>query len=381
MIPNASQGVESPPPDLDNDLFLSQQLNSVLRLAVRPSVARQQRQLRPRRFSDSDQTRAAIPVPQPEPIAVRSRDGTRWLPAPEEQTRVLGSRVETSAEAEITTILANIPQPTHACDAALCAVTTLFETTELLELVLSFLGTRDVMGVRLTNSHWNSTIQRSPTLRLHFFYYPQFTRAADDFQLLPLSMPGLSIELGNPIHLGRWIHISFTADAARKLAPFVGHSRRARSRSIFEGLRGGLGSMEGASTDTWPAATPEVALSNSGLLQYKNLFITQPPVVGMQAFLMPASASSTDYENRSHSDDEYDDDNDANESSPCAKLSCDAGITLGFLAETAQSLLASHKNIRDGEAKFVVFKAIVSFCKGEAAPRKRSLARSVTRIG
>jgi hypothetical protein len=63
----------------------------------------------------------------------------------------------------------------------------------------------------------------------------------------------------------------------------------------------------------------------------------------------------------------------------CAKLSCDAGITLGFLAETAQSLLNSQKagpsNAKDVR---VVFKTIMSFCGPEQAPKKRTRTRTVT---
>ena len=358
---------------------LSQQMNSTLRLAIGRATGRQNQ---PRRFSDTDRTRAAplVPRPEPEPVAVRSRDGTRWLPAPTEQTRVLGSRVENSSEAANAVTSADAQQP-HICDAAVCAVTTLFETTELLELVLSFLSPKDILNVRLTNSHWNSTIQQSPLLRLHFFYYPEFTRAAEDFQLLPLSMPGLSIELGPRIHLGRWIHVSFTLDAARKLAPVVAHSKRLRSRSIFEGLRGGLGSVAGASTDSWPASPIEATTSN-GMLQYEDLFITQPPVVGMQAFLILPSSNGIQREGSPDPRDNSLHDSDEDEQlSACAKLSCDAGITLGFLAETAQSLLAPRKAAHEERETKVLFKAIVSFCKSEAAPRKRSLARSVTRIG
>ncbi|KAK5129738.1 hypothetical protein LTR08_002914 [Meristemomyces frigidus] len=394
MDANERQCVELPQPGSEDDLLraLTEQMDNNLRIAPyaaetlssaatsssaaaqHPTAAGRQQRTRAGRFSDADHTLTPLFALQSlEPIAVRSRDGTRWLPAPEEQTRVLGSRIDSPSETAPAVPAEVHP---HACDAAICAVTKLFETTELLELVLSVLQTRDVMNVRLTNRHWNSIVQHSPLLRLHFFYYPQFTRAADDFQLLPLSTPGLDIGLGAPIHLGRWIHVSFTAAAASKLAPQTGHSTRARSRSLFEGVRGGLGSMGSASTDT-PSAMPSEAVASNGTLQYEDLFITQPPVLGMQAFLVPSSRHTEGGESRYHRDSLDDDD----EPSACAKLSCDAGITLGFLAGTAQSLLASHRSAcGDGEAR-VVFKAIVSFCKGEAAPRKRGLARSVTRIG
>lgn len=358
----------------DNNVVdpLVEQMSGLLRLASRQTSAHQQQ--RARRFSDTAGATAVGPTAMPQPVAVRSKDGSRWLPTLDEQTRVVGFH---GASTSVIQPSESPPLERHFCDAAVCAVSKLFETTELLELVLSFLGTKDILALRRTSTHWNQTIQQSPQLRLHFFYYPQFTRPAAEFQLLPLNIPGLSIDLGRPLQLGHWIHVSFNREAARKISPDPKPSKRVRSRSIFEGLRGGLGPRAGTSseTDTWPAC--KVAETINGTLQYEDLFITQPPLVGMQAFI--TSSSDRDWwDDGSYGDAEYESDDD-DRPVACAKLACDAGITLGFLAETAQSLLAEKKK-GDADAR-VTFKAIVSFGKTESTPRKRSFARTVTRIG
>ncbi|KAI6910411.1 hypothetical protein KC355_g18393, partial [Hortaea werneckii] len=197
------------------------------------------------------------------------------------------------------------------------------------------------------------------------------TRPADEFILLPLSLPGLLIQQGEPLHLGRWIHISMTEAAVKVICPFDSTpKKRLRSRSFFEGLRGGIGARAGSSGDQWPKTAEHAVNSSAGTegvsaLQYKDLFVAQPPVVGMQAFIYTNFTSAT----------ENDSDTDASTKHPCAcaKLSCDAGITLGFLAETAQSLLRSRQAEPASSAAAkdvrVVFKAIVSFTKGEKKRR------------
>ncbi|KAI6909865.1 hypothetical protein KC355_g18442, partial [Hortaea werneckii] len=161
-----------------------------------------------------------------------------------------------------------------------------------------------------------------------------------------------------------------TEAAAQAICPFDSTpKKRLRSRSFFEGLRGGLGARAGSSSDQWPKADEHTVNSNTGTEgvnapQYKDLFVAQPPVVGMQAFIYTNSDSS--------SKDDADD--STKQPCACAKLSCDAGITLGFLAETAQSLLRSRQAEPASSAAAkdvrVVFKAIVSFTKGE---RKRRI--------
>ncbi|RMY15923.1 hypothetical protein D0868_00616 [Hortaea werneckii] len=330
-------------------------------------------------------------------LAVRSRDGSRWLPKPAEQTEIHGSRnrAGSSLLASGTAQDADVNDPPnsketskpHNCLSATCSLREVFQTTELLELILSFIETKDILAQRLTSKQWASTIIASPQLKLHFFYYPQFTRPADEFILLPLSLPGLLIQQGEPLHLGRWIHISMTEVAAKAICPFDSTpKKRLRSRSFFEGLRGGLGARAGSSGDQWPKADEHAVNSNTGTegvnaLQYKDLFVAQPPVVGMQAFIYTNSTSPSSSSSSSE-------DADSSTTKPpcaCAKLSCDAGITLGFLAETAQSLLRSRQAEPASSAAAkdvsVVFKAIVSFTKGESAPRKRGASRRISRIG
>ncbi|GAB1738147.1 hypothetical protein NU219Hw_g2678t1 [Hortaea werneckii] len=374
---------------------LLEQMTGLLRLTHRPSTSSEVRQ-RPRRFSDADQLPSNL---EPETLAVRSRDGSRWLPKPAEQTEIHGSRNlagssllatshETKQDADLNTL--STPNKTsnlHNCLSATCSLREVFQTTELLELILSFIETKDILAQRLTSKQWASTIIASPQLRLHFFYYPQFTRPADEFILLPLSLPGLLIQQGEPLHLGRWIHISMTEAAAKTIHPFDSTPRtRLRSRSFFEGLRGGLGAKPGSSSDQWPKADEHIINPSAGnpsiaALQYKDLFVAQPPVVGMQAFIYTDAPSPS----ASSCSSEEADDSPTKPPCACAKLSCDAGITLGFLAETAQSLLRSRQaepaSSAAAEDVRIVFNAIVSFTKGESAPRKRGASRRISRIG
>ncbi|KAI7285741.1 hypothetical protein KC345_g1543 [Hortaea werneckii] len=367
---------------------LLEQMSGLLRLTHRPLASSEERQ-RPRRFSDADQLPSNT---GPETLAVKSRDGSRWLPKPAEQTEIHGSRNRAGSSLLATGTssqdadLSNSTSPNdtsnpHNCLSATCSLSEVFQTTELLELILSFIETKDILAQRLTSRQWASTIVASPQLRLHFFYYPQFTRPADEFILLPLSLPGLHIQQGEPLHLGRWIRVSMTEAAAKAICPFDSMpKKRLRSRSFFEGVRGGLGARAGSSSDQWPKADEHAVNSSTGTarmgaLQYKDLFVAQPPVVGMQAFIYTDSPSPSG----------NDADEVAKQPCACAKLSCDAGVTLGFLAETAQSLLRSRQTEPTSSASAqnvrVVFKAIVSFTKGESAPRKRGASRRISRIG
>ncbi|KAK3700912.1 hypothetical protein LTR37_015715 [Vermiconidia calcicola] len=264
------------------------------------------------------------------------------------------------------------PLVRHSCASAICAVKRVFETTELLELLLSFFDTQDVLASRRTSKHWDATIHQSPNLRLHFFTYGQWSRPGACYQLLPLSIPGLSIELGEAIHLGRWVKVSLTPEAARRVAPDPKPNRRVRSRSIFEGLRGGLGSRSEGASDSWPASKTTSTINST--LQYEDLLITQPPVLGMQAFIILPGAAAI----KNNATDGL---SINTEPRACAKLWCDTGITLGFLAETAQSLIASQKaGPSSVEEATVLFKAIMSFCSPDGEPKKRTNTRSVTRL-
>jgi hypothetical protein len=300
---------------------------------------------------------------------VRSSDGSRWLPAPKEQAHRYGGPWSTDCAIIATNVdsdagLASIEIPQHKCDAPKCSVSQVFGTVELLEIILGFLRTKDVLAQRLTSVKWNVVVTDSPQLRLHFFAIPQFLRPGPDFLLLPLNVAGLSIELGESIHLGQWICVSMSREAARKILPNV-PAGRVRSRSIFEGLRGGLGSRAGSSDDKWPRGNTESKPTHDNALDYSLLFITQPPPVNVQAFIHQSGIS-----NDAKDDESY--------PAACAKLSCTAGITLGFLAEAALSLLPSVTGAATTDT--IVFKAILSFCSSKGSMGKRSVTRQITRI-
>ena len=152
-------------------------------------------------------------------LPVRSRYEPRRLPTGDEETDVAAEPPETPS----------LPQ--HECSAANCAVAKVFETAELLEAILCFLDTKDVLELRRTNKqHWNATVHSSPYLRLHFFTYRQWERPSAEYQLLPLSLPGVEIRLDEPIHLGQWIEVTITLEAAKRICPEP--KQRVRSRSI-----------------------------------------------------------------------------------------------------------------------------------------------------
>lgn len=309
-------------------------------------------------------------------------DGTRWLPSPDEQLHRVGAmdRAESTPEPDTPS-----PLEQHDCKAAVCSVIKTFETTELLEAILCFLDRKDVISLRRTTKRWDSLVHSSPFLRLHFYNRPQWKRPPSSYQLLPLSIPGITIENGEPIHLGRWIQVTMTPEAAKRICPEP--RQRVRSRSIFEGLRGGLGR---SSNDAWPAGT--ATEDEGGSLKREDLYIVQPPLLGMQARLIrqvrksdperlaAGSAVSRDIGGVAEVSDEA---QSPHEPPAIAKLSCDAGITLGFLAETAQELLGPRTSgpSNAGDVK-IVFKAIISFGAAEISPRAtRRQVRTVMRIG
>ncbi|CAK4031194.1 hypothetical protein AC579_1815 [Lecanosticta acicola] len=253
----------------------------------------------------------------------------------------------------------------HTCTTGECSVVKVFETTELLEIILSFLDTTSVLTLSCTNPKWNAITRQSPTLRLHYFVFPKWNSSPPGFKLLDLKLPRLSIEAGDPLDQGHWINVKMDIAAARSICPDSRSGRRLRSRSIFEGLRGGLGPR--ADREGWPAPVTPSPESDT-TLKHESLFIVQPPVLGMQAFILDPNAAV-----------EHDPDNEGGPSA-CAKLHCDAGITLGFLAETTLSLLSDRGVMFGPDDRTVLFKAIISFTSRAQAPRKRGTIRSVTRI-
>lgn len=331
---------------------LSQTLSRNLRVG-QPSASSSTSHVR--RSSDAGSSSSPLPT------VVQSKDASRRLPQPREETRTKGSAAPTALQPAPSQPQ---PVPPHECEQQICSMATVFETTELLEMILTFLEARDVVPLQRTCKKWTSLIRQSPQLRANLFIFPQWNRDPSDFQLLNLKIPGLQFDLGEPVDLGRWIQISMSVSAARSIVGST--TRRPRSRSMSSFIRGGLGSrLQIASSSR---AVTESAPALNWNLQQEKLLVLQPPIVGMQAFI------------QSQGDREDDDD----ESIPCAcaKLACDAGVTLGFLAETALSLLADGKTTDDPDAsRTVIFKAIVSFCAPVVALRKRSLVRTVTSIG
>jgi len=120
--------------------------------------------------------------------------------------------------------------------------------------------------------------------------------------------------------------------------------------------------------------------------QIADLLLTQPPLVGVQASVV---AVGGDEDSRSQ-DREASDSNEPKELAR-SKLACDAGITLGFMAEAVNFLLRDLELLSDGEGSedgkqqrkdvVVVFRAIVSFCaQTDGAPRMRSGTRFVTKV-
>lgn len=329
-----------------------------------------------RRHSDTDRPSVDVALLRSEPTSVLSADGSRWLPAPDEQSeRYSLSKTDSQVES-----VAREPVSPHSCTSATCALQGVFRTTELLEIVLSYLETPDILRVRRTSKIWDATIHQSPQLRLHFFAYSQWGRHGEEYKLLPLSLPGLTIQPGKSIRLGRWVSISFTSEAANRIARNPRPHKRVRSRSIFEGLRGGLGSQAQRAGGTWPESKTTPTIHSS--LQYEDLFVSQPPLSGMQAYLMHRRIQDCEHTTKDGQDGDVDDEEEDRPAHlPCAKISCEAGITLGFLAETAQSIMASNDPAPSDMADATVeFKAIMSFTKAKVASKKRSTTRSVVRI-
>ncbi|KAM3419475.1 hypothetical protein BST61_g5401 [Cercospora zeina] len=257
-----------------------------------------------------------------------------------------------------------------------CALAKVFGMPELLGIVFGFLETADIMSMRRVNRTFCRTVLESPHLRMHMFMRPQWSRPPVDFMLLDAKIPGLTIERGVPVEMGQWVHVTIDANAARAIIPTGRATRRPRARSIYEGLRGGLGS----------SSQRELLASSSG---YEELHVAQPPLLGMQAFIVGTASSEKPVMPRSHSDVSGVDPEDSSETTEaeerslcaCAKMSCHSGITLDFIADTALTLLPERRLASKQEGRKVSFKAIVSFCEPTQQSQKRGTARSVIRLG
>ena len=348
---------DTPPTSFSNNPeFLDpllEQMSSIRLLTTAPPAPRE------RRFSDTDRPTLNTQLVQPD-FLVKSKG------------KQPASATSSEQDSDITeTRLSNSDGPdTHNCSSEFCAVEKVFATPELLEIILTYLDPRSVLLIRRVSRQWYSTIESSPELRLHFFRYQygQWNRDGEDFKLLPLSVPGLEIKPAKEIGAGQWISASLTPTAVRLLAPRP--RKRVRSRSIYEGLRGGLGRR--TSDDIWPADRVDFSASTLD----DDWLISQPPITGMQAFI--EHTKPKDDGNGNTTDGES-----VTTSRACAKIHCEAGITLGFLADEAQKWIDSKDagSPSDLGEKKIVFKAIMSFCVAEQRHKHRSYNRIVTRLG
>lgn len=311
-------------------------------------------------------------------LAVTSDAPFATLDAPSATSWLQGTNTSTPA---ISLVPGSRPEPRplqqHMCTSSSCAALKVFGTPELLATVLGFLDTNDVMFMRRINRTWARTVVDTPELRTCMFLRPQWLRPPADYMLLDLKIPGLSIQKGEAVHKGQWIVITMNASAARHVVPPSGpryHGRRQfsfpSSRSLLaEVLTHGAGKAELASTSQVPK------------VKYDELYITQPPLLGLQAFMIDSdgcdvsSAETSTVGSTGEGPDERDDDEEGSQiPAPCAKMSCDAGINLDFIAETALALL------REEDGRQVAFKAIISFCEPSQSLSKRGTTRSVIRL-
>lgn len=241
------------------------------------------------------------------------------------------------------------------------------DTTEILEHICSFLPTRQLLSLQLVNKTWRSLIWDSPQLSLHLFVLPRWSFPATDFQLLLLAIPGLEIKRGDPVHLGQWVEVRMTLGAAKTIttaakyvAPSTKKITHAGNQLVPRPFK-----CRSSAVRVMPA-TPSVP----------NLLITQPPLKGMHAFLVDAHGVTAEAV--------IPEDRQITVPTAHAKLSCDAGITLGFLAEVAEWMFEKRERLlqrEDHQNTVVVFKAIVSYyVQSDAAPRMRSATRTVTEI-
>jgi hypothetical protein len=294
------------------------------------------------------------------------------LPTPIETSHIVNGRTSLPSAGEHTE---SHPLVTpHSCDHPECAVAKVFETLELLEHVLTFLPTSQILSLQQLNKRWNSLIISSPRLRLHHFVKPQWRRPASDFQLLPLTFPGLEIKRGSAAHMGHWVEVHLDLAATQQIL-------NTRSGSPSKSSLSRSPSYAYDFVCTRPESSREASISSS-LPAYADLLITQPPLKGMLAYL---AGPDDDAPNRVSSATESSEQLSSAFPAAHSKISCDAGISLGFVAEVAETLLKPRKT--GGKVKHredrrrVVFKAIVSYgVQSDAAPRIRSTTRTVTSI-
>jgi hypothetical protein len=297
------------------------------------------------------------------------------LPMPIETSHIVSGRTLLISAGEHTE--PRSPVKPHSCEGPECAVAKVLETTELLEHVLTFLPTSQILSLQQLNKTWHSLITSSPRLRLHQFVKPQWRRPSLDSQLLPLAIPGLEIRRGSAVHMGHWVEVRVDLAATQQILNTRTDSpaKSSMSRSPY---------FANDFVCTRLESSRESSISSS-LPAYADLLITQPPLKSMVAYLANSNDAAL---NHGYPATESPEKHSRAFPAAHSKISCDAGISLGFLAEVAESLLKTRKNRKAAckvekreDKRGVVFKAIVSYgVQSDVAPRIRSTTRTVTSI-
>lgn len=287
-----------------------------------------------------------------------------------------------STTAERLSISELTPWRQHQCTSPSCSALKVFGTPELLALVLAFLDTSHILISRRVNRTWARAVTDTRQLRTCLFLRPQWLRPPANYMLLDYEIPGLSIQKGDPVDKGQWIEITMNASAAREIVPWT-CSRRTRRDSMALALSRTRGM--GSTSSVYSAGVPEGVRNPQALkVKYDELHIMQPPLLGIQAYMIDPDGSDASSMGSSTGSDSDNDDEDPYASqtpAPCAKISCDAGINLEFVAEATLALLPERGGDPDDDGRQIVFKAIVSFCEPAQSLRKRGTTRSVILLG
>jgi hypothetical protein len=285
----------------------------------------------------------------------------RRLPAPVEVLRRIGGR---PLRPNFFEQVSAGPVHPHTCNSLDYAMVKALNAIEILEHICTFLPTRQVPSLQLVCKKWCSLVDESPRLVLHLFVEPLWSYPATEFRLIRLAASGLEIKRGDPVHWGQWVEVRMTLEAAQEIMAATKTTPKTGTRFFLLCSQDTFNCRR--STVRKPSRRPNLA----------DLLITQPPLKGMQAFLVDTQGATLETAGP--------EDQPITVQTAHAKMSCDAGITLGFLAEVAEWMFEKHERLLQGEdhaEKVAVFKAIVSHCvQSDAAPRMRSATRTVTEI-
>jgi hypothetical protein len=185
------------------------------------------------------------------------------------------------------------------------------------------------------------------------------------------------------VHLGQWIEATMTPQAARAISRKIYQRPRktCKATRVWRSPSPGEEFVDGGDDDEQPASSSSFLTPQ----QTSDLLLTQPPLVGVQVSVVVVDGDA--------STSQVKDGSGIKETKQLAhsKLACDAGITLGFMAEAANFLLRDLELVAGGangpedwkkkQEVVVVFRAIVSFCaQTDGAPRRRSGTRFVTKV-